>query len=47
MCSQRRLAVRFPDNREAYTGAKTEFIVDMLDRAEQWAAETGWSLDDR
>lgn len=44
---KRRLAVRFPDNREAYTGAKTEFIVDMLDRAEQWAAQTGWTLDDR
>jgi dephospho-CoA kinase len=44
---KRRLAVRFPDNREAYTRAKTDFVVDMLDRAEQWAAETDWTVDRR
>lgn len=44
---KRRLAVRFADNREAYTRAKTDFIVDMLDRAEQWASEVDWRLDNR
>jgi GrpB-like predicted nucleotidyltransferase (UPF0157 family) len=44
---KRRLAVRFADNREAYTRAKTDCIVDMLDRAEQWATETDWTLDAR
>jgi GrpB-like predicted nucleotidyltransferase (UPF0157 family) len=44
---KRRLAVRFADDREGYTRAKTEFILDMLDRAEQWAAHTGWHTDDR
>ena len=38
-----RLAIRFADDREGYTRAKTDFIFDMLDRAEQWAAETGWT----
>jgi GrpB-like predicted nucleotidyltransferase (UPF0157 family) len=44
---KRRLAVRFADSREGYTRAKTDFIVDMLDRAEQWASEVNWSLDTR
>ncbi|WP_327006486.1 GrpB family protein [Dactylosporangium sp. NBC_01737] len=44
---KRRLAIRFADDRERYTRAKTEFIFDMLDRAEQWADQTGWTVEQR
>jgi len=32
------------DDRAAYTEAKSDVILDILDRAEQWAAATGWSV---
>jgi GrpB-like predicted nucleotidyltransferase (UPF0157 family) len=35
---KRELAVRYRDDRIAYTEAKTGFILDAMDRAEQWAA---------
>jgi GrpB-like predicted nucleotidyltransferase (UPF0157 family) len=44
---KRRFAVRYATDREGYTAAKAEFIADMLDRAEQWAAQTNWSLESR
>ncbi|GAA2610640.1 hypothetical protein GCM10010399_46910 [Dactylosporangium fulvum] len=44
---KRRLAIRFADDREGYTRAKTDFIFDMLDRAEQWADQYGWTVEHR
>jgi DNA-3-methyladenine glycosylase I len=38
------LADRFPDDRVAYSMAKTAFIVETLRRAETWAAATGWQV---
>lgn len=36
------LAARHRDDRIAYNEAKTEFILDELERAERWAAAIGW-----
>ena len=41
------LAGRYRDDRLAYNDAKTGFILDALEAAEGWAAETGWSLPSR
>lgn len=41
---KRQLAERYPDDRLAYTDAKTAFILDRLEEAERWAERTGWSL---
>jgi GrpB-like predicted nucleotidyltransferase (UPF0157 family) len=41
---KRRLAVRYPADRLGYAKAKTAFIIDMLDRAERWAAKIGWMV---
>jgi dephospho-CoA kinase len=37
-----RLAARQWDSIDAYATAKTPFIVKTLDRAQRWAARTGW-----
>ena len=39
---KRSLAVRYRDDRVAYNEAKTAFILDALERAEEWARRTGW-----
>jgi GrpB-like predicted nucleotidyltransferase (UPF0157 family) len=38
------LADRYRDDRLAYNEAKTGFILDALDEAEEWAAGAGWSV---
>lgn len=38
------LAVRYPDDRVAYTAGKTMFVGEMVVAAEEWAAATGWEL---
>ena len=38
------LAARFAGDRGGYTEAKTGFITGVLDRAERWAAATGWRV---
>jgi GrpB-like predicted nucleotidyltransferase (UPF0157 family) len=38
------LAQRYPDDRLAYTDAKSAFILDALEAAGEWAAQTGWRL---
>ncbi len=40
-----RLAARPWDSIEAYATAKTAFLSAALDRAEQWAARTGWLVN--
>lgn len=42
---KRDAAKRYPDDRIAYNEAKTGFILDALDRAEEWAARTRWKVD--
>ena len=42
---KRAAAIRWHDDRQGYTYAKNECICDMLERAEAWAAATGWSLE--
>ena len=39
---KRGAAARYPNDRIAYNEAKTNFILDQLEQAERWAAETGW-----
>jgi GrpB-like predicted nucleotidyltransferase (UPF0157 family) len=39
-----RLAERYANDRLGYTEVKTAFIVDMLRRAERWAARIGWMV---
>lgn len=38
------LAERYPDDRLAYTDAKSAFILDSLEAAREWAVRTGWNL---
>lgn len=38
------LAERYPDDRLAYTDAKSAFILDALDAALLWAPQVGWQL---
>lgn len=38
------LAERYRDDRLAYNEAKTGFILDTLEDAEEWAAQVGWSM---
>jgi GrpB-like predicted nucleotidyltransferase (UPF0157 family) len=40
---KREFAVRYRDDRLAYTEAKTPFIRSTLARAERWAGERGWT----
>lgn len=42
---KRALALRWRDDRVAYTDAKSPYIQDVLEMAETWAVETGWRLD--
>ena len=37
-------AVTWRDDRWAYTEAKTDVILDILEDAERWAHATGWAL---
>jgi GrpB-like predicted nucleotidyltransferase (UPF0157 family) len=39
---KRRVAALYRDDRIAYNEAKTDFILDELQHAEEWAAATGW-----
>lgn len=39
---KRDLARRYRDDRYAYNEAKTNFILDAMERAERWAAQSGW-----
>jgi GrpB-like predicted nucleotidyltransferase (UPF0157 family) len=32
------------DDRIAYTDAKNEVILDLLEAAQEWAASVGWSI---
>jgi hypothetical protein len=41
---KRASASRYPHDRIAYNESKTDFILDELERAEDWAAQTGWQL---
>jgi GrpB-like predicted nucleotidyltransferase (UPF0157 family) len=41
---KRDLAQRYPDDRLAYTDAKSTFILDALEAAGEWAVRTGWRL---
>lgn len=38
------LADRYPDDRLAYTDAKSAFILDTLDAANAWAMQVGWTV---
>ncbi len=42
---KRELAVRWRDDRLAYTAEKTAFILDALGAAEVWVGGTGWTVD--
>ena len=42
---KRDLAGRYPDDRLAYTDAKSAFTLDALDDAAAWAARIGWRPD--
>jgi GrpB-like predicted nucleotidyltransferase (UPF0157 family) len=37
-------AARWPDDRIAYTDAKNDVILDVLEEAEAWARSVGWSV---
>ena len=39
---KRKLAVRYPHDRYAYTDAKSDIFWETIRRADLWAAETGW-----
>jgi GrpB-like predicted nucleotidyltransferase (UPF0157 family) len=39
---KRRLAARYPNNRRAYTDAKTQVVWGILQRADEWAQQLGW-----
>ena len=41
---KRDLAQRYPDDRLAYTDAKSAFILDALDDVAAWAARVGWRV---
>ena len=41
---KRRVAAAYRDDRIAYNEAKTDFILDHIERAQVWAADTGWSV---
>ena len=38
-------AERWRDDRIAYTEAKTDLVLDVLESAEAWAQSSGWSVD--
>jgi hypothetical protein len=39
---KRNLAMRFGDDRIAYTDGKDAFVTETLQRAEEWAHRIGW-----
>ena len=39
---KRRLAARYPQDRRAYTDAKTPVVWDIIQRADVWAQQAGW-----
>jgi GrpB-like predicted nucleotidyltransferase (UPF0157 family) len=39
---KREAAVRWQDDGLAYTEAKSDLILDLLDQAERWAADRHW-----
>jgi GrpB protein len=39
---KRRLAIRFRDDRAAYTNAKAPFMWEVIRRADEWAQAQGW-----
>jgi GrpB-like predicted nucleotidyltransferase (UPF0157 family) len=41
---KRASAGRYPEDRIAYNESKTDFILDQIERAEEWAAQTSWTL---
>jgi GrpB-like predicted nucleotidyltransferase (UPF0157 family) len=44
LAGKRAAAATWRDDRWAYTEAKTDVILDILDDAERWAGATGWTL---
>ena len=42
--AKREAADGYPDDRIAYNEAKSEHVLDALEAAERWAAQTGWGL---
>lgn len=40
---KRNLMARWHDDRQAYTEAKTAFVLDALEHARTWAIDTGWN----
>jgi len=40
---KRRLAARYPHDRHAYTGAKTQIVWDIIQQADAWAQQAGWA----
>jgi GrpB-like predicted nucleotidyltransferase (UPF0157 family) len=43
---KREMATRYRDDRIAYNEAKTNFILDAMERAERWATRTRWQVGD-
>jgi GrpB-like predicted nucleotidyltransferase (UPF0157 family) len=39
---KRRLAARYPHDRQAYTDAKAQIVWDIIQRADDWAQKVGW-----
>jgi GrpB-like predicted nucleotidyltransferase (UPF0157 family) len=39
---KRRLAIRFREDRRAYTDAKVPFMWEVIRRADEWAQAQGW-----
>jgi GrpB-like predicted nucleotidyltransferase (UPF0157 family) len=39
---KRRLAIRFREDRQAYTNAKVPFMWEVIRRADEWAQVRGW-----
>jgi GrpB-like predicted nucleotidyltransferase (UPF0157 family) len=39
---KRRLAIRFPEDRRAYTDAKVPIMWETIRRADEWAQAQGW-----
>ena len=42
--AKERAALLWRDDRAAYTEAKSDVILDLMERAEHWAAGTGWAV---
>ena len=44
--NKRTAAIHWRDDRIAYTDAKGEIILPVLERAEEWARATGWTVEE-